>query len=488
MTILKVPELPDQYVIDNNVEGISIDNYILSVFEKLQNTPILASPDSHTSLLEQLDIALPKHGVSLEPILKELDSCIIKYCRRNAHPCCWAYITSPGLPVDVLSHAIIAALNQNVTGFHSTPGASIIEQIVIDWIVQLSGMPKSATGLLQGGGSLANLSALTVARNKVLGKDFAEHGLYGGPRLILLAAETVHFSVLRAASILGIGKKDIIFVKINKDRQMCTKDLEESIRSLSDCENTRIVAVVATAGTTATGSIDPLSEIAQICERFGIWLHIDAAYGGAALLSVDLGDRLRGIEMADSITIDLHKWFYMSVDCSALLFRDRSIVYDTFAVQADYVRENPENVDNFFEMSPEVSRRFRALAVWIAFRYYGIEKLGQNVLYNVRCTEYLAGIVENNPVLELSGKPQLSICCFRYVSLDKDLPDEKINLLNDNIVKELAKTGNILLSPTKIDNCSVLRVCIRSYTTRATDIDYLIHEVCRIGKNQEYLL
>jgi aromatic-L-amino-acid decarboxylase len=482
---LKTPELPEQYVINHSVEGLSIDGYIVSVFEKLHSTPILSHPASRLELLEQLDTKLPKKGVPVESILKELDASIIKYCRRNAHPGCWAYITSPGLPIDSLSYAIIAALNQNVTGFHSAPGASIIENIVIDWIVQLTGMPKNTTGLLQGGGSLANLSALTVARNQALGNRLGKHGLNSGPRLLLLIADTVHFSVLRAAKILGLGTDDVINIKTNKHNQMCVSALEKELESLSERGDTCIVGVVASAGTTTTGSIDPLYDIAQICNRYGIWLHVDAAYGGGALLAPDLRCRLKGIELANSVTIDLHKWFYMSVDCSVLLYRDPGPAYETFSIKADYVRENSEYEANYFEMSPEVSRRFRALAVWFAFRYYGTEKLGQNVLYNTMCAEYLADRVESIPVLELMGRPQLSICCFRYVPLNTGLTGEEINMLNDRIVRKLAENSNFLISPTYLNGLSVLRVCIRSYTTRAKDIDNLIDEVCKIGAIQE---
>ena len=490
MTILKVPELPEQYIIKNNVEGISIDTQVSLILEKLQETPILKHPGSHDELQSKLDSTkLPREGVPLEPLLRELNTGIIEYCRRNAHPGCWAYITSPGLPIDPMSHALTAALNQNVTGFHSTPGATIIEQIVIDWMVQLAGLPESAGGLLQGGGSLANLSALTVARNQALGTTIIEHGLYAGPRLVLLVAETVHFSVLRAANILGIGTEDIIFIKVNTSKQMCMTTLEESLKKFSECDEIRVVAVVATAGTTATGSIDPLSDIAIICKRYGVWLHVDAAYGGAALLSEDLRNRLLGIEQANSITIDLHKWFYMSVECSVLLYRNPECARDTFAIKADYVRENRDNkkeFDNFFELSPEVSRRFRALAIWFAFRHYGIDTLGHNVLYNVECAEYLAARVKSMQGLELVGEPQLSICCFRYIPADRKLTDKQLGELNDAIVRELAEQGDFLLSSTQIDKSSVLRVCIRSYTTKAEDVDRLIDVIFKTGKRLEH--
>ncbi|HKK16403.1 MAG TPA: pyridoxal-dependent decarboxylase, partial [Gammaproteobacteria bacterium] len=166
---MKAPELPEKYNIESDVSGISIDKHVLSVFKKSLESPILKTgfPDELSALL---DSRLPRKGFPLESVLEELESAVAKYSRKNAHPGCWAYVTSPGLPTDPLGHAITAALNQNVTGYHSAPGASIIEQIVIDWMLQLAEMPEGAGGLLQGGGSLANLSALAVARDQALGE------------------------------------------------------------------------------------------------------------------------------------------------------------------------------------------------------------------------------------------------------------------------------------------------------------------------------
>lgn len=484
VTKLKIPVLPEQYNIRNDAGVISIDTQVAAILEKSVDTPILktCSPDE---LRSQLSSKMPLKGVPLESILDELNSTIVEYHRRNAHPGCWAYITSSGLPTDPLGHAITAALNQNVTGFHSAPGATILEQVIINWLLQLAGMPESAGGLMQGGGSLANLSALAVARNNAPGLNVMEQGMHAGPRPVLLVAETVHFSVTRAAHLLGLGEKDVISIKVNEAQQMNTSMLEKSLEALSRDSNACVIAVVATAGTTACGAIDPLAEIAKICKRYGVWLHVDAAYGGAALLSDKLRDRLRGIEQANSITIDLHKWCYMSVDCSVLLYRDPFLARKTFSTQAEYVREIDEDTkdpDVFYDLSPEVSRRFRALAVWLAFRHYGIELLGHNVLHNVECAEYLAARAKAIAELELVMPPQLSICCFRYVPVNRNMTGNEIDVLNDNIVRQLAKNGDFLLSSTRLQNRSVLRVCIRSFKTRAVHIDKLIEEVCKLGK------
>ena len=403
MTKIKVPVLPEQYNIRSNTTGISIDAQIAAILGKATDSPILKTCLAN-ELREHINAGLPRKGISLESVLNELEAVVLKHSRKNAHPGCWAYIISSGLPTDPLGHAITAALNQNVTGYHSAPGATIIEQVIINWLVQLAGMADGAGGVLQGGGSMANLSALAVARNQALGTANIEQGLHAGPRPVLLVAESVHFSIIRAAHLLGIGEKNIISIRVNEAQQMCTDRLEEALEALSRSSDSRVVAVVASAGTTACGAIDPLAEIAALCCRYDVWLHVDAAYGGAALLSDDFRDRLYGIGQANTITIDLHKWCYMSVDCSILLYRDPHLARKTFSLQADYVREVDEDstdTDVFYDLSPEVSRRFRALAVWLAFRHYGIDVLGRNVLYNVECAEYLAALVVTTPELEL---------------------------------------------------------------------------------------
>lgn len=484
MTSHKAPVLPDQYHIKTGLPGVSIDAQVAAILSRSTESPVLETTPV-AWLQERLASALPASGVPLETLVEELQQTAGVHYRKNAHPGCWAYISSPGLPTDPLAHAMTAALNQNVTGYHSAPAATVIEQTVINWMAELAGLPQGSAGLVMSGGSLANLAALATARDRALGPASVDKGLHNGPKPVLLAAGTAHFSITRAAQLLGIGRQGIETIAVDAAHCMRVDQLEERLETLSQDDRQRAFCVVATAGTTATGAIDPLPAIAELCRRYGVWLHVDAAYGGAALLSADLRERLRGIELADSITIDLHKWCYLSLDGSVLLYRDPQAAREVFQTQADYVRDDHAEVAaayTFFDMSPEVSRRARALSAWLAFRHYGLETLGRNVLHNVECAVYLARLVEASPVLELVNEPQLSICCFRYAPADLREQQALLNELNDSIVSRLAEQGDFLLSPTQVQGMSVLRVCIRSYTTRASHVENLIIDVQSIGR------
>ena len=243
------------------------------------------------------------------------------------------------------------------------------------------------------------------------------------------------------------------------------------------------VAIVANAGTTNTGAIDPLDEIAALCDQHGIWLHVDAAYGGGGLMSAELRPRYRGIERADSLVMDLHKWFYQALDGSLLLYRDatwpRQLFYDT----TDYLTTDndatPEH-SMFFHIAPELSRRFRGLPFYISMRHYGIDRLGRNALHNVRCAEYLAALIERQEQLELVVAPQLSILCYRFRPAGLD--DDQVDRLNSEIRDRVHLEGDYLMSPTRVHGRPVLRVCIVNHGTRAAHVEGLLDSVLRIGR------
>jgi glutamate/tyrosine decarboxylase-like PLP-dependent enzyme len=242
--------------------------------------------------------------------------------------------------------------------------------------------------------------------------------------------------------------------------------------------------VVASAGTTLTGAIDPLEQIADLCAEHDTWLHVDAAYGGGGLMSAELQPRYRGIEKADSVVMDLHKWFFQSLDGSLLLYRDASWARQLFTESSDYLQpaedSSPEEY-MFFHIAPELSRRFRALPFYISMRCYGIEKLGRNALHNVQCAEYLAELIEQEHELELIAAPQLSILCFRFLAAG--CSEEEVDQINSAIRDQVQLEGEFLMSPTQVHGRPVLRVCIINHATRVEHIEGLVASVLRIGRS-----
>ena len=295
---------------------------------------------------------------------------------------------------------------------------------------------------------------------------------------VIVCSAAAHFSVRRAAVMLGIGSGNIIEIETDDAFRMRVDRLQAVLDG-----NRQVVCVVASAGTTNTGAIDPLAEIAELCAARGIWLHVDAAYGGGGLMSPELRPRYRGIECADSVTMDLHKWFFQALDGSLLLYRDPTWARHLFLDSSDYLAlpedESPEQY-MFFHIAPELSRRFRGLPVYLALRHYGMERLGRNALHNVECAEYLAALIEAEDALELVVPPQLSILCFRYRPDDRAA--DEIDRLNSEIRDRIQLEGDFLMSPTRVRGRPVLRVCVMNHATRAEHVEGLLASVLRIGR------
>lgn len=278
---------------------------------------------------------------------------------------------------------------------------------------------------------------------------------------------------------LGVGTDNIISVDTDAAFRMRPDKLAEAIQN-----NDNIVCVVASAGTTNTGAIDPLDEIAGLCAANDIWFHVDAAYGGGGLMSDVLRPRYHGIEKADSLVMDMHKWFYQSLGGSLLLYRDASAARQFFHEDSDYLAASEEvspEQYRFFDLAPELSRRFRALPFYIALRSYGIERLGRNALHNVQCAEYLADLIRQQDDLELVTEPQLSIFCYRF--RPGGLDDDAVDKLNSAIRDQIQLEGDYLMSATQVHGRPVLRVCIMNHATRAEHIEGLLASVLRIGRS-----
>lgn len=459
---------------------IDLDSIIDPIMANRTQSPIVIP--SHADELSALfPDEMPRAELALSEVLDEVRSVTDTYCRRIAHPGFFGFVAPSGLPTDPLGHAMVVALNQNVTGYPASPAAATIERTVVNWLARLVGYTDQADGVLLSGGSIANMTAIGAALIRRFGTAFRSEGLVaaaGSKQPTIICSQAVHFSIQRAAALLGIGTDHVISVEVDDQFRMQFDKLIQALEA-NECP----VCVVASAGTTTTGAIDPLQEIARICEEADIWLHVDAAYGGGGLLSPALVPLYAGLERADSVTMDLHKWFFMALDGSVLLYRDPSSAKKMFYESSDYVQypfDGPAETHMFFHLSPELSRRFRALPFYIALRHYGADRLGRNVLHNYECAQYLSCLIQAEPELELVAAPQLSICCFRYTpaGLDKETTDD----INRRIREVIEGEGDFLMSPTDIHSRPVLRVCIINHATRSHHIEGLIERVLGVGR------
>jgi len=478
------PVLDPRFEIDDRMAGTDFTGFLASLNPDPESRPVL-NTGTAAEIRNHLPVDMPVEGIAPQEALAELSAVIGTYYRKNNHPGVFAHIASPGLPTDPLAHALVARLNQNTTGFRSAPGATEIERLVVRWISNLAGFPETSDGLFLAGGSWSNLTALMTAIHGTLGEEGRISGFHGRRRPVVLAAESVHFSVTRAVTALGLGSTGLISLPVDSSYRLDCVALESALEKLKSDDSRQACCVVASAGTSSLGAIDQLDIIAGICRKHQVWFHVDAAYGGAALLSDRLRKLLTGIGNADSVSIDLHKWAYLAFDASVLLYRNPAPARKLFDFEAEYAHYDttptPETY-NFFTLSPEVSRRARAVPAYLAWRIYGQAVLGRNIEHNADCAAYLAGLVDQAPDLELITPPFLSICCFRYLPERTRNDAQLANALNRKLADLLNESGEFLFSDSRIGNKTVLRVCICSYRTRARHMEALVNAVLAMGQ------
>ena len=392
-----------------------------------------------------------------------------------------AYISGGGTVPGAIADLLASGLNPNSGGWVLSPAASEVEAQLIRWLADRFGLPTRAGGNLVPGGSLANLSAMKLARDRA--DTTARIAGVGGRPLAIYASQETHFTIDRAADVLGLGEAAVRKVAIDDELAMRIDDLERLVAE-DVAAGVTPAAIVGTAGTTGTGAIDPLEALADVAQRVGAWFHVDAAYGGAVALSDELRPLLHGIERADSITFDAHKWLYAPVVAAALLVRDASLLSGSFSAHAAYVEQDREVADRGNDYGFEglqLSRAFIALRVWIGLLAHGRTAYARRIEHDIALTSWLASRVVELPDLELACRPSLSICCFRYRPAGID-DDAYLDRLNDRVMTELQLDGRVFPSNASVHGRAVIRSCIVSYRTEATHLQQLLDLTREIGE------
>lgn len=372
----------------------------------------------------------------------------------------FGYVFGSGEPVGALGDLLASTLNQNVTAWRSAPAATAIEQTVVSWLAE-SVDCTGFKGCLTGGGSAGNLMALAMAREA--GAPANEDG---ARPCVIYAAEQVHMSIPKAVALLGIGRANLRLLPVD-DRSRMRVDALEAAIAADRRAGQRPIAIVATAGTVNLGAIDPLPEIADVAERENLWLHVDGAYGGLAALAAP--EKFTGMVRADSISLDAHKWLYQPLDCGCLLYRDSQVARQTFSHTGDYVKtlaDNPLESFAFFEESVELSRRFRALKLWMSLQYHGRQAFRDAVARDLSHAQLLAEEIRTHSDLELMAPVELSAVCFRHRTQD-----------NAALLRRVIARGHVYLSNATIDEQFALRACFVNHRTTNEDVQIIVSEV-----------
>jgi aromatic-L-amino-acid/L-tryptophan decarboxylase len=434
---------------------------------------------------QSIDAELSAEGLPLDQLLAECRT-IMDLSRHNGHPRFFGYVASPSTPIGAYGDLIASALNANITCWRSGPAGTELERMVVRWLGSLIGYDQQAKGLLTSGGSMANMIALLIANRRKSGADTSRRGLWNsGAPMTIYASEEVHMSIPKAADILGFGRDHVRTIACD-ERQRMRVDLLRPRIEADVREGLRPFCVVGSAGTVNTGVVDPLNEIANIAAEFDLWFHVDGAYGAPGVLDQRKKDLFAGLERANSVSLDPHKWLYVPVDAGCLLFRDAGAAMAAFSTEdADYIKTHGYSDDEafaFWDYGVELSRRFRALKVWLTLQYYGTRRIAEAIGEDISLAEYLGEVVSKADDFELLAPVELSICCFRFVP-ERGMSDTELNQLNERIMALVQKGGRAYVSNATVNGRFALRACITNFRTTKADIDETVEAIRDAAKS-----
>jgi len=420
------------------------------------------------------DEALPRKGQGAASAYEEYVENVLPYAIGNTHPRFWGWVMGGGTPVGMMAEMLAASVNPNVGGFNDS--ATLVEQQVIRWMAELMGMPAESSGLLMSGGTMANLIGLVVGRYAKAGFDVRAEGMRGGDEVRIYCSVEVHSWLKKSVELMGMGRSCLRVIGVDARYMMKLDELKAAI-AVDRAAGLKPLCIVASAGTVNTGATDDLNAIADLCSAEDMWFHVDGAFGALAYWSERLRPKISGIERADSVAFDLHKWGYMPYDIGCVLVRDAKLHKDAFATGASYLTSSergPAAGELYFSnRNVELSRGFRALKAWMSLKSYGADALIEQIEKNVDQASYLAQLVEDSSKLELAAEAPLNIVCFRY----RGASDEE----NKEILMRLQESGLAVPSGTMIGGRFAIRVANSNHRSLREDFDLLVEAVEKIG-------
>jgi glutamate/tyrosine decarboxylase-like PLP-dependent enzyme len=431
------------------------------------------------------DGPLPQVGEGVDELLDEFASKVAAFPFGNGHPRFFGWVNSPPAIIGVFAEALAAAMNPSCAG--GNHAAIYVERQVIQWFKKLLGFPEDGSmGLLVSGGSMASLTGLAVARHVKLPGVRQDGMQTRQQRAVAYMSVEGHTCVRKALELLGFGSENIRGIPVDDSLKMQVPQLEEAIRRDRECGNIPVV-VAASAGTASTGTIDPLHAIRDVCRRHGVWFHIDAAYGGPAVLASRYQNELSALQDADSLALDPHKWMYVPVEAGLSLVRDGAAMRDAFSLVPPYIRTDGNSAGVlglpwFSEYGFQQTRGFRALKVWMSLKFHGVDGYKASIERDLALAGQLAERVRQSGDLQLMNVPSLSIVCFRFAPMTLRGDEEKLNQLNKRLLEVIQLDGNAFLSSTTIKGAFCLRACVINHRTTEQDIDFLVAQVEQTGE------
>lgn len=446
--------------------GHKLVDWIAEYLSDIEQYPVLPSvkPGDIKKNLPQNPPLLPE---SFDKIFSDVDEKIIPGVTHWNHPNFMAYFNSTSSGPGILAELLSAALNTNGMLWKTSPSTTELERVTIDWMRQMLGLPESFWGIIYDTASVSSMHAIASAREEVGEYDFRRKGLSGKeniPQLRLYASEHAHSSIEKAAVLLGVGLDGVRKIPVDKDFKMIPEKLAEAVQE--DRRNAwRPFCVVATVGTTSTTSIDPVDRIADVCEQEKLWLHVDAAHAGVVAMLPEMKYIFDGVERADSLVVNPHKWMFTPVDLSLFYTRKPEVLKRSLSLVPEYLKTTEySGVENLMDYGIQLGRRFRSLKLWFIIRYFGVKGIIERIREHIRLGKLFASWIDEHPNFERMAPVPFSTVCFR--AHPSDMNDKRmINRLNEQLLQKLTETGKLFISHTKLEGKYILRLTISGLRT-----------------------
>ena len=469
--------------------GHQLVDQLAEFLESLPHRPVTRD-ESPSAVRNALDLTgpLPELGTDPGPLLEQTAELLFAHSLLNGHPRFFGYVTAAPAPIGILGDFLASAVNPNVGAWTLSPAATEIESQTVRWIASFIGYPVDCGGLLVSGGNMANLVCLLAARAAKADWNVREQGVSveSGRRLRLYCSTETHTWIQKAADLSGLGTSSIRWVPTDRKLRMDVDALRRQIET-DHAAGDAPCMVVGTAGSVSTGSVDPLRDISALCRDYGVWFHVDGAYGGFAAAVDQAPDDLRGLSEADSVAVDPHKWLYAPLEAGCVLVRNSETLRTAFAYHPPYYHFE-ESATNYIDYGPQNSRGFRALKIWLALKQVGALGYRKMIADDIHLSQAMAQAISRHAELELITQ-DLSITTFRYVPCDlrANLGEAKIEQdldgLNRKILDRLQRGGETFVSNAVVDGRYVLRACIVNFHTTQADVEAVPDIVARVGRS-----
>ena len=454
---------------------------MMDYLERVRERPVWQKMPAETRAA--LEEPVPRGPTDAAEVYRQFREHILPYPNGNIHPRFWGWVMGTGTPLAMLADMLASGMNPHLAGYDQSP--TLVERQVVRWMAELLGLPAASSGLLVSGGTVANLIGLTVARNAGAGFDVRAEGVQGAdkPRLVFYGSSETHSWAKKASELLGLGDRAFRRIPVDGDYRVDVGALRAAIAA-DRAEGCRPFCVIGNAGTVNTGATDDLSGLAALCRQEQLWFHVDGAFGAFAALAPSVRSTVAGMEHADSLAVDLHKWGYLPFEVGLALVRHPDLHRGTFATQSSYLDSAPRGIIAggfpFADMGVQLSRGFRALKVWMSLKSHGADLWGRLVEQNVAQARYLRDRVLAEPRLELLAPVPLNLVCFRYAAPGFD--DAALNAVNQEILIRVQERGIAVPSSTVLDGRFALRVAITNHRSRREDFDLFVDAVLEEGK------